>query len=71
MDLKYPDNHFKALRLSHPKLWKYLVNEKGIGEIILALKLGLTRQEMEERSPELQKEATALIESRPCFFDKI
>ena len=71
MDLKYPDNHFRAMRRSHPKLWKFLVNEKKIGEVILALKLGFTREEMEDRSAELEKKAIALIKNRPCFFDKI
>jgi 3'-phosphoadenosine 5'-phosphosulfate sulfotransferase (PAPS reductase)/FAD synthetase len=71
MDLKYPDNHFRALRHSHPKLWKFLVNDKKIGEIILALKLGFTREEMENHSDELEKKAAILIKNQPCFFDKV
>lgn len=71
MDIKYPDNHLQALRQSHPKLWSFLIEKKGVGEIILALKLGLNRQEMEEYQDQLKKQVNLLVQERPCFFDRI
>jgi len=69
MDLKFKDNHLRTLRQTHPKLWKFLVEKKGVGEVILAIKLGLNREEMDEQSEGLSKRVQHLIEERPCFFD--
>jgi 3'-phosphoadenosine 5'-phosphosulfate sulfotransferase (PAPS reductase)/FAD synthetase len=71
MDLKFKDNHLSALRQSHPKLWHFLVEEKEIGEIILALKLGLSRKEMDEEYEKLRKDVRHFIRTNPCFFDAI
>lgn len=71
MDIKYPDNHLQTLRQSHPKLWRFLIQKKGIGEIILALKLGLNGQEKEKERQFLRTKVADLIEQQPCFFDKL
>lgn len=71
MDLKHPDNHLQAMRQSHPKLWHFLVGQKEVGEVILALKLGLNREEMDEQCEELRRHVRYLIKERPCFFDKV
>lgn len=71
MDLKFKDNHLRTLRQTHPKLWKFLMEKKEVGEVILALKLGLNREEMDEQYEVLRKRVRYLIEERPCFFDVI
>jgi len=71
MDLKFKDNHLRTLHQTHPKLWKFLIEKKGVGEVILALKLGLNREEMDEQYEGLRKRVHHLIKQRPCFFDVI
>jgi len=71
MDIKFADNHLCALPRFHPKLWNFLVEKKGVGEVILALKLGMNKEEMNNSSTELTKRVQALVNSRPCFFDKL
>lgn len=71
MDIKFPDNHLRSLRETHPKLWHFLIWEKGIGEVILALKLGLRKEEIEQNKEFLRKRVAFYIEQRPCFFDKL
>jgi len=39
------------------------------GEVILALKLGLNKEEMENYGSELQKKVGLLVKEQPCFFD--
>lgn len=41
MDFRFPDNKLRILRQSHPKLWQFLIVNKGLGKRILALKLAL------------------------------
>ena len=41
MDFRFPDNKLGILRQSHPKLWQFLIVNKGLGKRILALKLAL------------------------------
>jgi len=71
MDLKYKDNHLQALHKSHPKLWNFLIARKGVGEVILALKLGLSREEMDNQHMDLARSVRHLIDKSPCFFDEI
>lgn len=54
MDFRFPDNKLRALRLSHPKLWRFLIFDKDLGKRILALKLALedeARDENEQLEP--------------------
>jgi len=71
MDLKYKDNHLQALHKSHPKLWDFLIARKGVGEVILALKLGLSREEMDKEPGKLKQYVTSIMRKNPCYFDKI
>ena len=41
MDFRFPDNKLGILRQSHPKLWQFLIVDRGLGKRILALKLAL------------------------------
>lgn len=54
--------HLKWLRMFYPKLWKFLMYDKGLGEEIIRLKLG------EGGIGDLAKD---YLDSRPCFFDKV
>jgi len=71
MDIKFPDNHLQSLRRSHPKLWRFLIRDKGLGEVILALKQGLDAKELKEKRDRLKAQVEELIEKRPCYFDKL
>lgn len=67
MDIRFPDSKLSLLRKSHPKLWRFLLVDKGLGERILALKIALGKEEMPSRTA--QHYVRTLIEQRPCFFD--
>ena len=69
MDIYFKDNHLKALRASHPKLWKFLVVDKGLGEELVKIKLALNEGQYNLFSQAWSVEK--LIEQRPCFFDAL
>ena len=72
MDIRFPDNKLKTLRLSHPKLWHFLIVEKGLGKRLVALKLALN-EEGNSSLPEgrLDQNIKTLVEQRPCYFDHL
>ena len=69
MDIAHPDNHLATLRRTHPKLWRFLMIDKGLGEELVKIKLALNDGQMSlffaNRSIE------ELLEQRPCFFDRL
>jgi len=70
MDIKFKDNKLSILRRSHPDLWRFLILKKGLGKRLLALKLALSDDEVNDfqnRSSVVEQ----LIEDKPCFFDTI
>lgn len=69
MDIAFKDNHLAALRLSHPKLWRFLIVDKGLGEEMLKIKLALNDQQMNLFSSTWDIED--LLVQRPCFFDRL
>jgi 3'-phosphoadenosine 5'-phosphosulfate sulfotransferase (PAPS reductase)/FAD synthetase len=56
--IKYGKIEF--LRLNYPKLWELLLR-KGLGELILVHRLGISASE---------SEINRAIKNRPCFFDQ-
>lgn len=72
MDFHYNDNKLSILHQSHPKLWHFLVVEKGLGKRILALKLALSDDEQSVKSDiDIDQYVNQLIKHRPCYFDHL
>jgi 3'-phosphoadenosine 5'-phosphosulfate sulfotransferase (PAPS reductase)/FAD synthetase len=69
MDIAFKNNHLAALRLSHPKLWRFLMIDKGLGEELLKIKLALNDGQANLFSSTWSVEE--LLEQRPCFFDSL
>lgn len=68
MDIGIPGNHLSRLRISHPKLWHFLIVEKGLGRELLKIKLALGDGQLDFYSKEKVEE---IIELRPCYFDNL
>jgi len=71
MDIRFADNKLKVLRQSHPKLWRFLIVDKGLGERIIALKLALSTDGQPQFAGSLRSYAERLVEQRPCYFDTL
>jgi len=67
MDIAFKDNHLAILRRTHPKLWKFLMIDKGLGEELLKIKLALSDGQRNLFASSWSIEE--LLEQRPCFFD--
>jgi len=68
MDIKFKDNKLSILRKTHPKLWRFLILEKGLGKRLMALKLALSEsaiEDFESKSNIIEQ----IVEEKPCFFD--
>jgi len=70
MDIRFKDNKLSILRKSHPKLWKFLIIDKGLGERLIALKLALSEDD-KIRASYNQDFICHIVEEKPCFFDSI
>jgi phosphoadenosine phosphosulfate reductase len=69
MDIAFEDNHLRKLRLSHPRLWRFLMVDKGLGRELPKIKLALGDGQTNLFSATWSVEG--LIEQRPCFFDRL
>ena len=68
MDIGIPGNHLSRLRLSHPKLWRFLMVEKGLGKELIKIKLAVRDGQADFYS----KEGIGhIIDVRPCYFDDL
>jgi 3'-phosphoadenosine 5'-phosphosulfate sulfotransferase (PAPS reductase)/FAD synthetase len=68
MDWAFPHGNLAALRLSHPRMWHFLMVEKGVGEMLLRIKLNLRDGQMDLFQ---DGKIEAILESRPCYFDSL
>lgn len=68
MDIAFPRNHLAILRHSHPKLWHFLMVDKGLGQILLAIKLALRDGQMDFFQREKIEQ---ILAQRPCYFDHL
>lgn len=71
MDIRFPDNKLKALRKSHPKLWRFIIIDKGLGARIIALKRALSKDGQPVLSGSLQSHVERLVEQQPQYFEEI
>ena len=68
MDLAFPGNHLAILRLSHPKLWHFLMIEKGLGADLLKAKIALRDGQGDFWA---QEKVEVILKQRPCYFDRL
>jgi len=71
MDIRFPDNKLKALRQSHPKLWRFLIVDKGLGERIIRLKHALSDDGQSELGENLWADVERLVEEQPGYFEEL
>ena len=69
MDIMFSDNHLSKLRRTHPHLYKKLIVDKGLGEVLL--KLGDLCGSRKIDSYYYGSTIEQIIESEPCFFDTL
>ena len=68
MDIGIPGNHLSRLRLSHPKLWRFLMIEKDLGQELLKIKLVLRDNQMDFFQ---EAHIEGILAQRPCYFDNL
>lgn len=68
MDIGIPGNHLSRLRLSHPKLYRFLMVDKGLGVELLKIKLALRDGQGDFFQDE---RVAAILDQRPCYFDNL
>ena len=71
MDIRFPDNKLKALRQSHPKMWRFLILDKGVGIRIIALKRALCGDGPINPSGGLRNHVEKLVDHQPQYFEEI
>jgi len=71
MDIRFPDNKLKALRQSHPRLWRFLIIDKGLGKRLLSVKLALGDNHVDWDMARWWNNIGGLIEHRPDYFDAL
>ena len=69
MDLRFPNNHLAIMRRTHPKVWDVLMRKRGLGQVLLKLRLALDEGQLDmfEQSFGLD----AYLDRFPCAFDRI
>jgi len=69
MDLRFPNNHLAIMRRTHPKAWDVLMRKRGLGQVLLKLRLALDEGQLDmfEQSFGLD----AYLDRFPCAFDRI
>lgn len=69
MDLRFKNNHLAIMRRTHPKAWNVLMKKKGLGRVLLQLRLALDNHQLDmfERGMGLDE----YLDRFPCAFDRI
>ncbi|MBA7558656.1 Phosphoadenosine phosphosulfate reductase [subsurface metagenome] len=68
MDIAFLNNHLSIMRHTHPKLWRFLMIEKGLGQVLLAIKLALRDDQLDFFQ---RDRIEGILEQRPCYFDNL
>lgn len=72
MDIRFPDNHLSIMRRTHPKAWNMLMVKKGLGKVLIDLKLALGQQyDLFEMTCNDEQGIEDYITRFPCVFDQI
>lgn len=69
MDLAFPDNHFSIMRRTHPAAWRTAMIHKGLGQILLKLRLALDDHQLDMFETSMGLED--YLDRFPCAFDRI
>lgn len=65
------NGQLKRLRISHPKLFKYLITKTEMGKELLKTKFTLMGVNKNEMQVVAKYDLAHFIELRPCFFDNL
>lgn len=69
MDLRFPNNHLSIMRRTHPKAWDVLMRKRGLGKVLLQLRLALDDGQLDMF--EQQFGLDQYLDRFPCAFDRI
>lgn len=69
MDLRFPNNHLAIMRRTHPKAWNMLMRRKGLGKVLLQLRLALDAHQLDMFEQGLGLDE--YLDRFPCAFDRI
>lgn len=69
MDIGFPNNHLAIMRRTHPKAWRILMVNKGLGKVLMQLRFVLDDHQFDmfERTWSVVE----YLEHFPCVFDRI
>lgn len=69
MDIKFPNNHLAIMRRTHPAAWNMLMRKKGLGKVLLKLRLAFDDYQLDMF--EEQFGLDDYLDRFPCAFDRI
>jgi len=69
MDIRFPNNHLAIMRRTHPKAWETLMIHKGLGRVLVQLRLVLDNHQLDMF--EQKWSVKEYLERIPCAFDRI
>lgn len=69
MDIGFPNNHLAIMRRTHPAAWNTLMRKKGLGKVLLKLRLALDQYQLDMF--EEQFGLDEYLDRFPCAFDRI
>ena len=70
-DLAFADNKLAIMRLAHPKLWRFLIVDYGLGRRLIKVKLALNDNQADMFAERWGGDLEELLRQRPCFFDRL
>lgn len=69
MDIQFRHNHLSIMRRTHPKAWHTLMVRKGLGKVLLQLRLALDHHQLDMFEESFGVEE--YLDRFPCAFDRI
>jgi 3'-phosphoadenosine 5'-phosphosulfate sulfotransferase (PAPS reductase)/FAD synthetase len=69
MDIRFPNNHLAIMRRTHPKAWHTVMVRKGLGKVLMQLRMVLDDQQLDMFEEQFGVEE--YLERFPCVFDRI
>jgi 3'-phosphoadenosine 5'-phosphosulfate sulfotransferase (PAPS reductase)/FAD synthetase len=69
MDIRFPNNHLSIMRRTHPKAWRVLMINKGLGRVLMKLRFVFDDHQMDMFEEAWTTEE--YLEHWPCVFDKL
>lgn len=69
MDIQFENNHLAIMRRTHPKAWHTLMVRKGLGKVLMQLRMVLDDHQLDMFEKQMGVEE--YLERFPCVFDRI